>query len=247
LVVLKKRMDQIKNTPEAVVAFGILAAIGMTPTQIQDIIVQIFAMKGTAVMTNVPGPRQRRYMAGAPIQGMMFWVPAPGELGMGVSIFSYAGEVIVGINTDACMVGDPDAIIESFHDELDAMKNWGRQAARERREAAAPADGEPGTGIPVEESAGPSAEAATAGDKSVALIEQARRLEAEAAALEAQIAELEQRAAQRQAEALAAAVAEAATPAAPGENGRCQAATRSGAPCKNRALAGSSLCRVHSS
>jgi hypothetical protein len=81
----------------------------------------------------------------------------------------------------------------------------------------------------------------------VALIEQARRLEAEAAALEAQIAELEQRAAQRQAEALAAAVAEAATPAAPGENGRCQAATRSGAPCKNRALAGSSLCRVHSS
>jgi hypothetical protein len=72
-------------------------------------------------MTNVPGPRQTLYLAGAPVRSIMFWVPQSARLGLGVSIISYAGEVRVGVVTDSGLVPDPDAIVAGFHEELRAM------------------------------------------------------------------------------------------------------------------------------
>ncbi len=118
---LKRRMDAIKGSLEAPVAFGILNAIGMAPEKIQDIVVNIFGTKGTAVMTNVIGPRERIYLAGAPMEALMFWVPQSGRLGMGVSILSYAGRVWMGVITDEGLVPDPEAIIAACHTEFDSL------------------------------------------------------------------------------------------------------------------------------
>ncbi|MCU0487389.1 MAG: wax ester/triacylglycerol synthase family O-acyltransferase [Anaerolineales bacterium] len=128
LVVLKKRMNAIKNSPEALVALGILNFIGLTPAQIEKIIVAIFGMKGSAVMTNVPGPLKTLYLAGAPISSIMFWVPSPSNLGLGVSIISYAGQVILGVASDAGMIPDPERIIELFQIEFEHLNQWGRPA-----------------------------------------------------------------------------------------------------------------------
>ncbi len=122
LAAVKKRMDDIKRSPEAVVAFGILNAIGLTPVDIEKIIVDIFASKVTAVMTNVPGPKETLYLAGSRLTGLMFWVPTASNLGLGISIISYAGEVIIGFMTDAGLVPDPETIVEGFHAELDEMR-----------------------------------------------------------------------------------------------------------------------------
>ena len=126
LVILRHRMNEIKNSPEAVVAMGILSAIGMTPTQIEHVIVTIFGMKGTAVMTNVPGPRQPLYFVGARIENLMFWVPMPGNLGLGVSIISYAGKVTLGVATDEGIIPDPESILKNFQDEMKFLRQWGR-------------------------------------------------------------------------------------------------------------------------
>jgi diacylglycerol O-acyltransferase len=136
MIELKRRMDAIKDSSEAVVAFGILNAIGMTPVQIEDIVVKIFGMKGTAVMTNVPGPREVIYLAGRPLRSLMFWVPQPGNLGMGVSILSYAGNVVLGIATDANLVPDPEQIIADFHAEFKYLQQWGRPPQVDIPEAA---------------------------------------------------------------------------------------------------------------
>lgn len=133
---LKQRMDALKDSLEAPVAFGILTAIGMSPQAIQDLVVNIFGMKGTAVMTNVMGPRIPLYLAGAPLDSFMFWVPQSGRLGLGVSILSYAGRVWMGVITDEGLVPDPDAIIAAFHTEFDELLERARQAPE------APASGE---------------------------------------------------------------------------------------------------------
>ncbi|MCA9969274.1 MAG: wax ester/triacylglycerol synthase family O-acyltransferase, partial [Anaerolineales bacterium] len=117
LLEVQRRMNALKNSPEAVVAFGILGAMGLTPTDVQKVIVQMFAMKATAVMTNVPGPQIPLYLAGAQIKEMMFWVPQSGKVGLGTSIFSYAGSVYLGIVTDKGLVADPEAIIDGFYEE----------------------------------------------------------------------------------------------------------------------------------
>jgi hypothetical protein len=79
-------------------------------------------------MTNVMGPQQTVYLAGAPLESLMFWVPQSGHLGMGVSILSYAGKVWMGVITDEGLVPDPDAIIEAFHSEFDELLALARMA-----------------------------------------------------------------------------------------------------------------------
>lgn len=118
---LKRRMDALKGSTEAVVAFGILNAVGMTTHEIQRLIVTIFGSKTTAVMTNVPGPPIPLYLAGREIKDLMFWVPQSGRLGLGVSILSYAGKVFLGVATDAGLVPDPELIIEGFYQEFEAL------------------------------------------------------------------------------------------------------------------------------
>ncbi len=121
LQVLKQRMDDIKGTPEAWVAFGVLTALGLTPKQIEKIIIDFFAAKVSAVMTNVPGPRKPIYLAGQRLRSLMFWVPRSGDIGLGLSILSYAGEVSIGVATDAGLMPDPQAIVDEFQAELADM------------------------------------------------------------------------------------------------------------------------------
>jgi diacylglycerol O-acyltransferase len=125
---LKQRMDALKDSMQAPVAFGILTAIGVSPQPIQDVVVTLFGMKGTGVMTNVMGPRIPLYLAGAPLDSLMFWVPQSGHLGLGVSILSYAGRVWIGVITDASLVPDPDSIVTAFNVEFNALAEAAHQA-----------------------------------------------------------------------------------------------------------------------
>jgi WS/DGAT/MGAT family acyltransferase len=117
LIEVRRRMDAIKDSPEADVAMDVLSVLGMAPQTAQDVFVGIIGARATAVLTNVPGPPIPLYMAGQRIEDVMFWVPQSGRLGMGISILSYAGNVYLGIATDAALIPDPEAIIEYFYEE----------------------------------------------------------------------------------------------------------------------------------
>lgn len=131
LQVVHKRMEQLKNTPEAAVAIGILNAIGMSPPEVQAQSVSMFASKATAVMTNVPGPPIPLYLAGKKIENLMFWVPQAGRVALGISILSYAGRVYLGVNTDTGLVPNPDEIINYFYEEFEALVDLVRQIEEE--------------------------------------------------------------------------------------------------------------------
>jgi WS/DGAT/MGAT family acyltransferase len=115
---LKQRMDALKRSPEAALTFGMLGMVGMAPAAVERAAVEVLAAKGSLIVTNVPGPRQPVYLAGTKLAGLMFWVPQSGKVGLGVSIFSYAGQVTVGISVDAGLVPDPHRLVSGFQDEL---------------------------------------------------------------------------------------------------------------------------------
>jgi hypothetical protein len=48
-------------------------------------------------------------------------VPQAGHLGLGISLFSYAGQVTMGVAADAARIADPHALIQGFHEELEAL------------------------------------------------------------------------------------------------------------------------------
>lgn len=125
-------MNQLKGSRQAIMAFGLLAALGMAPTPLQSMALEMFSRKATAVATNVPGPQQPLYMAGCALKEMMFWVPQTGSIGLGLSILSYNGRVHFGLIADAKLIPDPDAVIRRFGPEFDKllylslMGDWGR-------------------------------------------------------------------------------------------------------------------------
>lgn len=121
LAEVKRRMDELKSSLQPVVALGTLTAIGYLPMALQPLPLQFFGSKASLVLTNVPGPREPLYLAGKPLRRVMFWVPQSARLGLGISILSYAGEVMVGVASDAGLVPDPRAIVGAFHAELGAL------------------------------------------------------------------------------------------------------------------------------
>jgi WS/DGAT/MGAT family acyltransferase len=128
LAELRRSAEALKKSVEPGVTYGLLHGMGMSPHAIQKLIVRIFGTKATAVMTNVPGPQQRIYLAGKPLTDILFWVPQSGKVGLGISILSYAGKVRLGVTTDAGLVPDPEVIIEGFHRELESLLALARQA-----------------------------------------------------------------------------------------------------------------------
>jgi WS/DGAT/MGAT family acyltransferase len=121
LRVVHERMEEIKHSPEGAVSYGVLDAMGRTPVGVEQRLVDLFSTKGSAVITNVPGPRRPVYLAGTPVAGVLVWAPASGGVSMTVSIFSYAGQITVGLMVDAGLIPDPETILTGFEREIQAL------------------------------------------------------------------------------------------------------------------------------
>ncbi|MEO8742151.1 MAG: wax ester/triacylglycerol synthase family O-acyltransferase [Lysobacteraceae bacterium] len=126
-------MEELKTSRQAIVSFGLLAALGMAPVGVQRLALDLFSRKATAVATNVPGPKMPLYMGGQKMREMMFWVPQTGNVGIGISIMSYENHVHFGLIADGRLMPDPDAVIRRFGPEFEKLlylamlSNWEEQ------------------------------------------------------------------------------------------------------------------------
>ena len=121
LAAVRARMNELKGGYQPLLAFALLAVAGVLIKPVQHALLNLFARKATAVMTNVPGPAVPLKICGRTLKQVMFWVPASGDIGMGVSILSYGGGVQFGLITDARMCPDPDEIVGRFRPEFDKL------------------------------------------------------------------------------------------------------------------------------
>jgi hypothetical protein len=93
----------------------------MAPSFVEDLAIDVFASKGTGVMTNVPGPRQPVTLAGVPLRGTIGWGPTSGDLGLGVAIFSYAGDITLGLCVDRGLVPEVRELLDDIIGELEQL------------------------------------------------------------------------------------------------------------------------------
>lgn len=115
---VRRRMAALKGSYQPLLAFSLLAVAGLLIKPAQDAMLNLFAKKTTAVMTNVPGPREKLKFCGATLEQSMFWVPQSGDVGLGVSILSYGGGVQFGVITDSLLCPEPQRIIDEFVPEF---------------------------------------------------------------------------------------------------------------------------------
>jgi diacylglycerol O-acyltransferase / wax synthase len=139
---VRARMQELKGSYQPLLAYGILAVSGLLTKSLQDALSDLFLNKTTAVMTNVPGPAKALEFCGSTLRQSIFWVPSSGDVGVGVSIVSYAGGVQFGLIADSQRCPDPQKIIDRFAPEFESlllltlMLPWVREASKVTRPAA---------------------------------------------------------------------------------------------------------------
>jgi WS/DGAT/MGAT family acyltransferase len=118
---VRKRMNELKGSYQPLLAFAVLSMSGLFIKPVQDAVLGLFAKKATAVMTNVPGPAAPLKLCGSTLRQTLFWVPASGDIGVGVSILSYGGGVQFGLMTDHALCPRPQAVIKRFEPEFQKL------------------------------------------------------------------------------------------------------------------------------
>jgi len=111
-------MNRVKATGEGVVTSGALSVMGRLPTGVEQRGLDLFAGRATAVVTNIAGPREEVSLTGVPLRGFTAWVPSTGPVGVGLSICSYAGQLLLGVAVDEALVPDSELLLAALGDEV---------------------------------------------------------------------------------------------------------------------------------
>ncbi len=115
---IKQETRRLKKSWQPGIAWGLASCSSLIPEALRKPLSDIFYRKASAVVSNVPGTPEARYIAGCRIMEQMFWVPQAGDIGLGVSIVSYAGQVQFGVVADEAVLADPESFLEDCLQEL---------------------------------------------------------------------------------------------------------------------------------
>lgn len=115
----KKRMGKLKRSVEPLIYYGAVnVLLPLLGNRLSHWLIDFYARKCTAVLSNVPGPQNPLWLAGSRMRSMLFWVPQRANIGIGISILSFAGEVRVGVFADSAVMEDPADLIAEIDAEL---------------------------------------------------------------------------------------------------------------------------------
>lgn len=121
LYAVHAQTQALKQSLRPALALGLLAASGSVEKAAQRAMLKTLSRKATAMMTNVPGPTQPLGFCGATVDRVMFWAPQAGDMSLGVSILTYAGQVQFGLIADAGLCPDPERIVAHFEPQFQQL------------------------------------------------------------------------------------------------------------------------------
>lgn len=137
-ILVGERMRRLKASMEARATLAALAAVGTFPPAAARFVVDRVASKSCAVVSNLPGPDHVLRFDGARLVRAMFLAPQTGDIGLGISILTYAGRVSLAVCADVGVLGEPSRVLRPFTHELKSLID---APLRRPRRIAEPRDG----------------------------------------------------------------------------------------------------------
>lgn len=121
LYAVRGAMQVLKHSPQAAVVLGLLSVVGSLPAEAEPPLVELFTSKASLVASSLKGPADPLYFAGARISEILFWVPQAGSIGLGVSMFSYTGQIQYGVIADRRLLPEPSQLLEQVATEFERL------------------------------------------------------------------------------------------------------------------------------
>ncbi|GAB3581047.1 WS/DGAT domain-containing protein [Calidifontibacter terrae] len=113
-----RRTDRIKNSQETLLTFTAQRVVAQSPERVSVALTNYFANLTLGVLTNVPGPREPVTFAGVLVDAMLGWAPASGNQALTIAIYSYAGQVYIGIGSDRTLIPDADRLVDLLEQQF---------------------------------------------------------------------------------------------------------------------------------
>lgn len=125
LTLLRERMNELKASPAPVVSRMLMAGTSLATPSVEKWIHRMNQLRGTGVITNVPGPRIPLHLLGAELLGTVGWGGMTGHLNLSAAFISLGGRIFPGLVTDAAITPDPGTMLHYVQVEhrrlLDAL------------------------------------------------------------------------------------------------------------------------------
>lgn len=122
---MNKRMQVVK---ENLVGFSIrltMRIIGyFTPMVFTNYVISGSIRSVNMVLSNVPGPQDVVSISGHKIRFLTFWPPARDKISSSCSIFSYNGNIYLGICSDEAVTKYPERMIADMDAVLDSLQEF---------------------------------------------------------------------------------------------------------------------------
>lgn len=128
LATVQEQMALVKSGEEAPAMFGGISLLGLTPAWHENAWIDLVSSRASLIVTNVQGPLEAVRLAGTRLAGFVGWVPTSGPMGVGISVDSYAGALVLGIAADATLIPDPELLLQALEDELASIGERGGSA-----------------------------------------------------------------------------------------------------------------------
>ena len=103
---------ELKDSHQALGAELILEVMNRMPNSLVSLGAQAAAGTMNSIVTNVPGPQFPLYMLGSEMVGMYPQVPLLANVGLGIALISYNGNICWGFNADLALVPDLSTFVE---------------------------------------------------------------------------------------------------------------------------------------
>jgi WS/DGAT/MGAT family acyltransferase len=130
LAEISRTTAELKESRQAIGADVLLQAAEWTPTTL----LSLGARNATrmtpfnTVVTNVPGPQHAMYMLGARLLEVYPHVPLVDNLGLGIALMSYDGQMHWGVNADRDLVPDLHPFIEALEISFAELRRLASEA-----------------------------------------------------------------------------------------------------------------------
>eukprot|EP00163_Fabomonas_tropica_P028200 TRINITY_DN5697_c1_g2_i1.p1 TRINITY_DN5697_c1_g2~~TRINITY_DN5697_c1_g2_i1.p1 ORF type:complete len:490 (-),score=29.46 TRINITY_DN5697_c1_g2_i1:23-1492(-) len=115
----KHETRRLKKSWQPGISWGLASSAALIPDALREPVSDMLYHKASAVVSNVPGTPEPRYLSGCLITEQMFWVPQAGDIGLGISIVSYGGNVQFGVVADEAILADPEDFLNDCLAELE--------------------------------------------------------------------------------------------------------------------------------
>jgi len=123
LTAIRQTTRERKDAGQAVAVAGLVHAADRLPAPVIDLLAHLTHRQpfANAVVTNVPGPSNPRYLLGSRIRRIAPIVPLAGNLDFSIGIFSYDEEISFGCFADSDRCPDLHLLIEGIRASVEVL------------------------------------------------------------------------------------------------------------------------------